>query len=344
MNKNAAALWAVSVVAAVSVGILVALLLRPDTTPSEFKQARDLRSVPVSTGTFADPRTVAVTFMTTQERSVQLGGSGTLTFSACVPGGGLTSGSVVARVDERPILALWTSVPLFRDLTAGDEGTDVDGLRHELARLGFEVDPTGPYSRAVEKAVTSLQKRVGFTDPDGSLKRSEIAWLPEASVVANSCDGVVGDAIDPTGSFATIAGGLSNVRVGPDASAMKQLPGERQLTLFGAAGPIDPEGAVNDPDFLHAVAESNEYKMSLATSSQEHIQTGTSELVTPVDVYRVSPSAIFGVEGQNGCIQSGDDAIPVSIVGSALGVTSFTSERRLTSAKIGTSITAEGCR
>lgn len=343
MKKNAAALWMISVIAAVSAGIVGALLLRPDTRPSEFRQAEGLRTVPVSTGTFSDPRTVAVAFMTTPERSVQLGGSGTLTASACVPGGGIASGSVVAKVDEFPILALSTSVPLFRDLTAGDEGTDVNALRHELARLGFDVDPTGPYSSAVAGAVTRLQKQLGFPDPDGALKRAELAWIPETTVIAQSCDGIVGDTIDPASVFATIAGGLSNVRVGADASTMTLMPGERRLTLFGTSGRIDSEGSANDPEFVQAVADSSEYKMSLAKSSQEHIQTGSSELVAPVDVYRVSPSAVFGVEGQSGCVQSGDDVIPISIVGSSLGVTSFTSDRHLTAANVGASITAEGC-
>lgn len=343
MKKNTTALWAISLVAAVSAGILGGLLLRPDTTPSEFQQAQDLQTVPVSTGTFADPRTVAVAFMTTPERTLQLGGSGTLTSSECAPGGGIISGSVVTRVDELPILALSTSVPLFRDLTAGDEGTDVIALRQELARLGFEVDPTGSYSPAVTRAVAKLQKQLGFPDPDGSLRRAEIAWIPETTVIAASCDGIVGNAIDPTTAFATIAGGLSNVRVGQDASTMKPIPGERRLMLFGAAGLIDSDGAVRDPDFIRTIADSSEYKLSLAKSSQEHIQTGTSELVTPVDVFRVSPSAVFGIEGQTGCVQSGDEVVPVSLVGSSLGVTSFTSDRSLTTANIAASITAEGC-
>lgn len=343
MKKNAAVLWVISVLAAVSAGILGALLLRPDPTPAEFQQAQELRTVPVSAGTFSDPRTVAVAFMTTPERTVQLGGSGVLTASACTPGGGITSGTVVGRVDELPILALSTSVPLFRDLRTGDEGTDVNALRHELSRLGFEVDPTGSYSSAVTAAVTKLQKQLGFPDPDGSLKRAEIAWIPETTVIAKSCDAIVGEAIDSASVLATIAGGLSNVRVGPGTSTIELMPGERRLTLFGAAGLIDSEGSVSDPDFLQAVVNSSEYKMSLAKSSQEHIQTGSSELVTPVSVYRVSPAAVFGVEGQAGCVQSGGDAVPISIVGSSLGVTSFISERRLTAANIGTAITVEGC-
>jgi peptidoglycan hydrolase-like protein with peptidoglycan-binding domain len=67
------------------------------------------------------------------------------------------SGSLVARVADRPVLLLALPVPPFRDLHHGDSGSDVTALQRALRQLGHYGGPvTGVFGPATEAAVRRL--------------------------------------------------------------------------------------------------------------------------------------------------------------------------------------------
>ena len=91
-----------------------------------------------------------------------------------VPGIGdeLPEGSVLFELAGRPTFALQGDLPLFRTVTPGDRGEDIEQLQSALTRLGFDpgiVD--GVYGPDTEAAVTAFYQSHGYQPikPDAAL-------------------------------------------------------------------------------------------------------------------------------------------------------------------------------
>ncbi len=100
------------------------------------------------------------------------------------PGGVISQGRVLYRVDDRPVVLLYGSTPAYRTLSAGATGPDVAELNADLIALGYatsaQLHPTSasfgsPTSAAVEK----LQAAVGVTQ-SGTLTLGQVVFEPTA--------------------------------------------------------------------------------------------------------------------------------------------------------------------
>jgi membrane fusion protein, multidrug efflux system len=136
------------------------------------------------------PATAAVTRTTLVETKTE---SGTLGYGEPVPvraaqPGILTwiapAGSIVKRgeplfrVDERPVVALYGSLPLYRPLDVGVIGRDVWQLKRNLAALGyrgFRVDDT--YDAATTTAVRAWQGKLGLP-ATGTVQPGQVVFTP----------------------------------------------------------------------------------------------------------------------------------------------------------------------
>ncbi|MFB4311500.1 efflux RND transporter periplasmic adaptor subunit [Actinomadura sp. GTD37] len=91
-------------------------------------------------------------------------GRGTVTWLAG-PGAVVSRGRPVYRVDDRPVPLLYGRLPLYRTLSAGKEGADVEQLERNLRALGytgFTVDET--YGAATAAAVKRWQDDLGVEE------------------------------------------------------------------------------------------------------------------------------------------------------------------------------------
>lgn len=82
------------------------------------------------------------------------------------PGDEVVYGRPLTSVSGRPLLALSLEIPLYRDLTPGMQGPDVESLQECLRRLGYyaaEVD--GRYGASTGAAVEALYAGSGFNAP-----------------------------------------------------------------------------------------------------------------------------------------------------------------------------------
>jgi peptidoglycan hydrolase-like protein with peptidoglycan-binding domain len=89
---------------------------------------------------------------------------GILTWIAPV-GSTVKRGQPLFRIDERPVVALYGSLPPYRTLRVGIEGRDVRQLERNVAALGytgFTVDDT--YTAATAEAVRRWQDDVGLSE------------------------------------------------------------------------------------------------------------------------------------------------------------------------------------
>lgn len=340
MRRAKATTWFLGGVAVAGSVVALAAVTRPAAVPATLAAPATPRSVPVTVQTFPDERTVAVRLDVSPVAALAAPRSGRVTSTSCRPGVAVRSGTALARIDERPVLALHTSVPLYRTLSAGSKGPDVRALQAEARRLGHPVTVDGRFGPGTARAVKGLQKRSGMTDPKGSLDPADVVWLPSPSVVPDKCDAVLGAAVGPGTALATVPGRLTAVRASLPADAR----GARVLEVFGATARVPASGVVTAPAFLRAVEGSDDYASYLSSGATDKL-TGSLRLAAPIRALKVPPAAVFGIEGDLACVESGARVIPVTIVGSGLGASLVTTTAAAPrSVDVGTAVSARTCR
>ncbi len=128
--------------------------------------------------TLVDTTTVAGTLGYGDPVPISATGGGTLTWIAPV-GSTVKRGEPLFKVDERPVVALYGSVPLYRTLRAGvSGGKDVQQLERNLAAMGYAgltVDDT--YTAATAAAVRAWQGDLGLP-ATGAVERGQAVFTP----------------------------------------------------------------------------------------------------------------------------------------------------------------------
>ena len=98
-------------------------------------------------------------------------------------GSTLSAGSVLAVVDDEPVVVLNGEIPSWRDLGVGDEGADVEQLESALATAGFDPDQTvtvdEEYTTATATMVEAWQEAIG-AEPTGDVSRSAVVYVADA--------------------------------------------------------------------------------------------------------------------------------------------------------------------
>jgi membrane fusion protein, multidrug efflux system len=140
---------------------------------------------------------------------------------------------VLYRIDDRPVLLLFGSVPAYRMLAPDVKGTDVKQLEQNLWDLGyrgFTVDDT--YSATTAAAVKKWQKDMGLPQT-GSVDLGRVVFEP-GPIRVDGQKAVRGDTAQPGQSLLTYTGiarvitvelAISEQRLAkPDAAVVVQLP------------------------------------------------------------------------------------------------------------------------
>jgi peptidoglycan hydrolase-like protein with peptidoglycan-binding domain len=129
----------------------------------------------VTRATLVETKTVSGTLGYGEPVPIAAGERGTLTWIAPV-GSTVRRGQPLFKVDERPVVALYGSLPLYRELRAGSKGRDVRQLERNLAALGytgFTVADT--YTAATAAAVRAWQARLGRPET-GTVELGEVVF------------------------------------------------------------------------------------------------------------------------------------------------------------------------
>lgn len=304
--------------ASAAAGVLAALGAAALTPPPTLSEAGEATSAAITVSQFRDERLVAAEVEAAQSVAGTLNISGTVTSSACVPGGELRSGTVMASVSSRTILGLHTAVPFYRDIGPGAGGPDVDALRTQLAAMDYPVARDGAYSQDLAAALLKLQTDFKLQNRDGVLHQEEVLWLPSDNVRVQSCDALLGSRYSAGSPFITMVGSLRSLRVvfPPDQPA---APGERRVTFDGISAPMAADGLVTDPKFLAKVSSSPDFVAAQSSSSPKPMSLRT-ELSSPLEVAKVPLSAVFGVRGKSACVRApGGTTFALTIAGSSAG-------------------------
>jgi peptidoglycan hydrolase-like protein with peptidoglycan-binding domain len=312
---------AVAAVGLVALGLVCGMLIAPAPAPRSLAANDGPRSLPVSTEQFDDVRSIRVTPVLTPEISLDVADSGRVTRSSCAVGSPIDSGSAPFTIDNRPVIALATSMPLWRDLSLRASGDDVLALQTELARLGYAVTLDAKFGKSTAAAVAAIQKLAGAAEPLGSLQAQSVMWLPSPQVLVGSCDVALGDRVSAA-TLVTVAGSLAELKVTDDLQGAAL--GARALEYNGIEAMIDDDGRVLDPAFLLAIAASAELDFALSDQGSGDLALD-SHLVEPVEVVIVPPASLFELEADGAaCIIADGKPRSVRVVSSALGTTMIT--------------------
>jgi hypothetical protein len=161
-------------------------------------------------------------------------------------------GAVLYRVDDKPVLLLCGSTPVYRSLSEGDSGPDVAELNADLVDLGYatraQLDPSSDsFSSETASALKKLQAKLG-EDQTGSLEFGQAVVLPEPVRTAD-VTGELGGSAQPGVQVLYATSDTPEVQVNLDPAqqgevekgdhAQITLPGNRSVT-----GKVDRLGRV----------------------------------------------------------------------------------------------------
>lgn len=131
----------------------------------------------VTRTTLVETRTVSGTLGYGDPSPIRAGESGTITWIAPV-GSTVKRGEPLFKVDERPVVALYGPVPMYRPLRSGVRGADVQQLERNLADMGytgFTVDDA--YTPATARAVATWHVALGLPGT-GTVEPGQVVFTP----------------------------------------------------------------------------------------------------------------------------------------------------------------------
>ena len=311
-------------VLALAVGGLVGALLLPPLLPPSAEGVDGPRAVPVTERVFDDAHTVAAVPELSREMSVVLSGpGGMVTASACAPGAVVKAGDHLLSVDGVVRIAVVTEVPLWRDLSFGMEGADVEGLQRALVEQGNELSVSGRYGWDTVAAVEAMQD-AARVEPTGRIALDRVQWVPAGVGAVASCEVGVGLAI-ASGSPVLVAGGTLIGLSLPGAEA--ELPGRPYVAVAGeVVVAIGEDRRVTDPALMSAVAATTAFAEWVKDPAG-----GVAVLVRlaePIAAIGIPPSAVVVSDARTGCVViGGEQTVAVEVLASELGTVFAVPER-----------------
>jgi multidrug efflux system membrane fusion protein len=252
--------------------------------------------------TLVDTRTVPGTLGYGEPAPVRATGTGTLTWIAPV-GATVKRGEPLFKIDERPVVALYGSVPLYRALADGvSGGADVQQLEQNLAELGYAgLTVDDAYTPATAEAVRTWQADLGLPQT-GIVEPGQVVFTPEAVRIAEHTarvGDVLGDGssergatvLSYTGTTRLVTVDLTVANLALAVAGRKvtvKVPGrdevEGQISQVGTVVTA-PEAAGATPGDTSSAASDARLKVTVTIADQEAL--GSLD-AAPVDVDFVS--------------------------------------------------------
>lgn len=266
---------------------------------------------------FSDPKTVNYSVVGGDDVLLKTTASGVVTDSTCAAGARLASGTSPYAVDETPIVAMSSGIPMWRDLAVGDSGSDVASLQAELSRLGYPVRADGTLGTETLAAFGKLRRSLG-SKGETTLTRSTVLWLPAETMIVKECDAHVGDTIAVGDTVVTLVGGARSGHINDIPRDM--VVGARVLVLDDQRLPVASDGVIPDipPSTVRALPSAKPSGDAGANSGES---SATLELADAIEVVGLPPSSIYAVENSSGCVLSKSGPFQVEVVASQLGQT-----------------------
>ncbi len=284
-------------------------------TPKDLNTAPRTSEIAVGQDHFDDARNVQLYVSNAAPTQLFAPAAGKVTTFPCAQGTTVISGGTPLALDGVPKLALATATPLWRDLSLETRGDDVRSFQNELARLGFSLNTDGVMGQNTLNAAKVALARIGITQELSVIPAASIVWIPAATVTVAACDTSVGADVQQGAALASFTSVSPNVSIVDQP--MDLLPGDRIVKVGDTQFQVDSSGDVHvqDVSVLGVGTTPN------SSDSNAKLIDAQIVLADPVTVSVVPPSAVYDVQGADGCVSSKGVGYHVHILGSQLGET-----------------------
>lgn len=239
-----------AVIVLIGAGCAAGIVMASRFTPQTLVPAESTHKAPVTTENYLDSHPVKVSFDLAADTPLSWSDSGMVTATAIQGSGEITSCSSPFSVNNVPVLAIYSSLPFYRDLGPLDQGDDVAALREELSRMGYAVQSSKPkiFDRFMHAALLDVQTKKGLAY-EGLLKLEHVVWLPAEKIQVGEWKLTLGSQAEQ--ELGLVKGHLSAVRVHKIPESL--APGNHVINLFGKRGAISQEGLCSDKAFLDTI-------------------------------------------------------------------------------------------
>ncbi|MCL2595243.1 MAG: peptidoglycan-binding protein [Promicromonosporaceae bacterium] len=291
--------------------------LAPEPTP-DWAETVELAgsTIEVTEREYTGEQRITARLELSEEQSLTAPTGGVVRQIACEPGQTISSGDFLFMLDNRPIIALYTNPPMWRDLAVGMRGDDVTALQEELVRLGFTAPIDGQFRASTGLAVRALWREVGpANSTQQTLPLSQITWLENPEAVVTECLLAIGDRVSAGQPALVLGGNLNAINVPTTGLSAEDLV----ITAVGLdlTTPLPADGRITDRAFLDAYMGLHAFQMARQEGVLE--QSLTTRLATPLGLMAVPPAALYDLSGPNGCVIADGSPLAVTVMASELG-------------------------
>lgn len=327
----------VATVALAVVAATVAVLVLPRPEPEAVTAVTGVSTVPVTSGDMVSETKApgAIAYSTTT--SITAGVVGVIT-EVPATGTSMVAGSVLYRIDTRPVILLAGSMPAWRDFASGmSDGDDVLQLEQNLAAFGvFEEQPDADFDWDTTVAIRDWQRSLGL-ERTGTVERSMVLFVSGSLRVdavtarlgqevgpgtplyqATSVEKVV-DVVVKSSDRALAVAGASVMVTLPDGSSIEGIiqtvgaPVSRPDPDGGAASVVIPvRVGIADQEAIADLALAS-VTVSFASALRDDVLTVPVDALVPID------DTHYAVELPPGDSATGRELVPVTIGAVASG-------------------------
>ncbi|MGW7362780.1 peptidoglycan-binding protein [Streptomyces sp. NPDC054841] len=248
-----------------------------------------------------------------ERRAVKSATEGTVTVAA-EEGDTVEQGQRLYELNDKPVTLLYGQVPMFREMKAGDRGTDVVQLERGLVALGYgsglRVDPR--FDKATEAAVKKWQKSLN-REATGKVGKGDVVFQPDRVQVV-SADAALADQVGPDRTVLTVASSKPVVRAQLDQGdvALTEKGTKVEVTLPSGkvesgkvTGTVRPETPSGDASASSQNGITVEVTLDAGKSAASGEDTKATASVKFVNesrkgVLAVPVEAIVALRGENG--------------------------------------------
>lgn len=157
-------------------------------------------------------------------------------------GQAVVPGTLLGEVSGRPLIAVPTDVPLYRNLTDGATGADVSALQGALSQMGLDVSVTGEVGSRTLAAVAELYARLGIEPLDTStIIWSEFFPVTQGATVVSA---------SPVGTVLSEETPLAAVKVSPDVVLARANVLESDQLAAGSVVQLRSASAVTESTII----------------------------------------------------------------------------------------------
>lgn len=311
------ALLAALVAAALGASLVTAVAWDP--TPSSLSaRGGGSASVVLSRQIFEDPQPVELNATLGPSSDVLSTGSGVVTAYECQPGGLVVSGEALARTNDAPVVALATSVPMWRPISSSSTGRDVDAIHRELQRLALiEAGPISAGSVAGQGTIDVLAKLAELPSTVSEISATAFAWIPRPWVKISTCLTTVGAHVAVGTPLITLAPQV--IQISLKATPNDAVQGPRVVQFDGIQMKVGRRGIILSPSAIRAFSNTGLFNAFLQSDEAIPLQA-TWALKPGVRVAALPASAIVARPGV-ACVSESGVGVRVKVVASQLGKT-----------------------